>query len=497
MMKKMWMMLLAICFLAFVPSVETSAASVSDLTYENYGSGIMITGCSADARGALEIPSTINGKSVVAIGEEAFYGSYLTSISIPSTVTEIGVYAFYECTSITSIVIPSGVKEIGECTFMGCTKLNSVTLPNTLTTIGEKAFRQCTTSSNPMKLTLPKSITYIDNTAFEYCSYLTLQVYSGSYAESYCKSLYGTSTHSSTLGWKYSVMDACTNHTYKTTVLTKANAATKTKGTYKKECTVCGNTITGTINYPNKIQLSATSCYYNGTNRKPTVKVYDTANKLIAASYYTVTYPSSTVNAGTYTISITFKGNYAGTVKKSFVVKPVPLSSVAVGGIANTAYTGKAIIPNVKMKYGSTYLTKNKDFIYGTYNNVNVGMAKVVIKGKGNYTGSVTKYFYVLPATTKKLIMQAARGGFYCRWYTQPKQTHGYVIQVSNYSSFPSGKIRQVSTSNTSLSRAGFANMGSGKTYYARLCTYTKVKINGQYKTLYSPWSNVAKVTTY
>ena len=67
------------------------------------------------------------GDSVTTIGDYAFYGcTTLTSVNIPDSVTTIGMATFYECTSLTSVNIPDSVTEIGQCAFENCTSLTSV-----------------------------------------------------------------------------------------------------------------------------------------------------------------------------------------------------------------------------------------------------------------------------------------------------------------------------------------------------------------------------------
>ena len=62
---------------------------------------------------------------------------------IPNSVTTIGEYAFFFREDLTSITIPEGVTEIGHNAFFGCSGLTSVTIPNSLTTIGPDAFEGC------------------------------------------------------------------------------------------------------------------------------------------------------------------------------------------------------------------------------------------------------------------------------------------------------------------------------------------------------------------
>lgn len=67
----------------------------------------------------------------------------LTSVIIPSSVTEIGWGVFKYCRSLTSVNIPSSVTEIGEYAFWGCSSLTSVDIPSSVTSIGERAFQYC------------------------------------------------------------------------------------------------------------------------------------------------------------------------------------------------------------------------------------------------------------------------------------------------------------------------------------------------------------------
>ena len=105
------------------------------------------------------------------IGAWAFNDcSGLTSITIPDSVTSIGDYAFYNCSGLTSIVIPDSVTSIGNSAFSGCSGLISVTIGNSVTSIGNYAFRGCSGLTN---ITIPDSVTSIGDYAFDGCSGLT------------------------------------------------------------------------------------------------------------------------------------------------------------------------------------------------------------------------------------------------------------------------------------------------------------------------------------
>ncbi len=68
----------------------------------------------------------------------------VTALVIPNSVTSIGQYAFYGCSSLTSVVIPNSVTSIGQSAFQGCSGLTSVEIGNSVTSIGMNAFRDCT-----------------------------------------------------------------------------------------------------------------------------------------------------------------------------------------------------------------------------------------------------------------------------------------------------------------------------------------------------------------
>ena len=142
-------------------SVLTSLTLPSGLTEIGEGAFAACSGLTS-----LTLPS-----GVTSIGNHAFYAcSGLTSITLPSGVTSIGNHAFDGCTGLTSLTLPSGVTEIGECAFQHCSGLTSITLPSGVTEIGEFAFSAC---SGLTSITLPSGVTEIGEFAFERCSGLT------------------------------------------------------------------------------------------------------------------------------------------------------------------------------------------------------------------------------------------------------------------------------------------------------------------------------------
>ena len=121
--------------------------------------------------GCSGLTSLIIPSSVTSIERSAFKDcSGLTSLTIPSSVTEIGKSVFEGCSGLTSLTIPSSVTEIGESAFEGCSGLTSLTIPSSVTEIGESAFKGC---SGLTSLIIPSSVTSIGSYVFENCSGLT------------------------------------------------------------------------------------------------------------------------------------------------------------------------------------------------------------------------------------------------------------------------------------------------------------------------------------
>ena len=78
------------------------------------------------------------------LGDYVFNGcSGLTSLPLPSSVTEIGEGAFLNCRGLTNFTIPSGVTSIGHGAFFCCYGLISLTIPSSVTAIGSRAFNDC------------------------------------------------------------------------------------------------------------------------------------------------------------------------------------------------------------------------------------------------------------------------------------------------------------------------------------------------------------------
>lgn len=98
------------------------------------------------------------------------HGTAIKNVIISSGVTNVGGYAFYNCTSLTSVTIGNSVTSIGYASFRNCTNLSSIAIPNSVTNIGTTAFQGCRSLTS---ITIPDSVTSIGVRAFFDCSGLT------------------------------------------------------------------------------------------------------------------------------------------------------------------------------------------------------------------------------------------------------------------------------------------------------------------------------------
>ena len=90
-------------------------------------------------------------------------GEILTDLVIPSDITVLNFGAFYGCTSLKSVTIPSHVTSIGKSAFCKCTSLTNVTMENGVTTLGDSVFANC---SGLAEITIPQSVTKIGVNTF-------------------------------------------------------------------------------------------------------------------------------------------------------------------------------------------------------------------------------------------------------------------------------------------------------------------------------------------
>lgn len=161
--------------------------------------------------GSISVPDVLTnyrGYFVTKIGENAFAGSAVTSVSMPEGITSIGQYAFSGCQNLESVTLPESLTTLGSEAFAGCSNLKSVILPNSLETIEGGLFSNC---RNLESVKIPNTVTSIKHRAFQNCRNLEsiiipssvnsigISAFSGCKAlkDIYCQAVNVPETHSS------------------------------------------------------------------------------------------------------------------------------------------------------------------------------------------------------------------------------------------------------------------------------------------------------------
>ena len=124
-------------------------------------------------RDEVVIPREYNGKTVSAIYEGtsgstgAFASCSMTSIYLPSTITEISDYSFYSCQgSLAEINLHNNMTHIGYEAFNMCSSITSIVIPDSVTSIDSYAFDSC---RDLISVTIGENVTSIGSGAFIYC----------------------------------------------------------------------------------------------------------------------------------------------------------------------------------------------------------------------------------------------------------------------------------------------------------------------------------------
>lgn len=346
-------------------SSETEQEQKADYEYTvQTDDTLLITKCNLTGT-SVKIPEAIDGKTVTAVGEYAFDSITIKSINIPACVTKIaqnGIgYLAPESASGTAVK-NTGLKFI-------CHEGSAAE---------DYAYENGFTASiTRHKYTLTSET---DAT----CTKAGYQEYTCSV----CNDSYQIA--SKPLGHSYTVK----GKTVKPTL--------KAKGYTVYKCSRCGKTTkknyVAKLKNVSKVKVTGVKASYVYTGKKikpaPTLKYGKT--KLKKGTDYTIKY-SNIINKGTAKITIKGKGKYGGTKTIKYKIKAASIKKVKVKGFKSYfSYTGSAKKQSVKLTYKGKTLKKGKDYTISYKNNTAIGTAKLVIKGKGNFSKTLTKKYNIV-----------------------------------------------------------------------------------------------------
>lgn len=408
--------------------------------------------------------------SVTVIGDSAFKNCInLVEITIPNSVTCIEYSAFENCTSLKEIIIPGSIEILTSRIFENCKSLTKVTIQDGVEVIINGAFANCT---NLQEVILPKSVTDFvgsGDPSFIGCTNLTLKVYNNSNSLQYAKDN----------KIPYEIIDEDNN-----------------KDDNKPNPTPA----------PTKIDISSvvvsniTSQKYTGSEIKPAITVTYGNTILKDGTDYTVSYTNNT-NIGTATITITGIGDYTGTKTATFeIVKKdennnsatkIDISKATVTNISNKVYIYADFKPSVTVKIGNITLKLNTDYTVSYLNNRNTGRATVIITGIGDYTGTKTKYFYIVPNKVTGLKAKRQDTKSITLNWSKTIGATGYTVQ--KYDTSKKKWVNVKTTKNNSLKITG---LKAGTTYKFKVRAYKTVSNKKYYGVISSTLTTGTKTKT-
>ncbi len=515
-------------------SLPVSADNVSgDWEYTVSSGEATLTKYRGSSR-TINIPSSINGYPVTGIGNELFYDSNITSLTIPSSIEYIGSEAFVNCkyltnvnynardcdvycsrahnhtpfknagkfsnslkvvfgssvktiptslfegngenyARVTEVIIPNNVEVIESWTFHNCQELSKLSLGSGILEIGEEAFADC---SKLRSITIPSKVEYIGSRAFANLKYLT-QI---NYNAKDCKVYYSRSHmvyHVFINAGKFSNNLVVKFGSGVKRVPISIFEASENSYAHITEVSLPSSVFEiGSFSFNNCRDLKKITVA-SKTTKFPTG--YEDAFKNCSSNLVFRCYKGST--AASYAFKQGFKISYYAS-KTSISKATVKLSTT------KYTYTGKERKPTTIVAIGKTTLKLNKDYSVSYKNNKSVGTATVTIKGIGNYTGTITKTFTIVPKGTTISKLSAKSKGFTVTLKKQSTQISGYQVQYSTSSKFSSATTNTLG--GTTKTTATYSKLKGSKKYYVRVRTYKS--ISG--KKYYSTWSAVKSIIT-
>ena len=353
------------------------------------------------------------------------HASSITDVEVGPNVTGIGKLNFSGFSKLSKVSLPAaGFTAIHEQAFTNCPALKEISIPATVTSIGSKVFEGDTGivikgsfSSAAEDYALANSIRFVPSAVTDLSgSQLVIAP---------TEFIYDGTAKQITVTLKYSKTTLVQGLDYSLNIGDNVNAGTKTL------------TVTGTGNYsgsktaqytikPASIKSGTVSGIkskkgYTGraVTQDPVVVV--NGKTLKEGTDYELTYKNNTkqpnkqkkkyVNAS---VTITGKGNYSDDVTKNFQIVKSTIKKNCLSKVPAKTYTGKAITPKVTVKIDGVTLKKNRDYTIKYSNNTNVGTAKIVVKGKGNFKGTAKTSFKI----KKVSVEDASLSGLKDRTYT-------------------------------------------------------------------------------
>ena len=306
--------------------------------------------------------------SVKKIGYAAFYNTALKEAVIPASVTEIDDWAFGECQNLEKAVLSDGLKSIGGAAFYECPELTDSNIPDSVTTLGDFAFGWCPKLKD---MTIPDTIDNFGKCVFANTPGVTIDTSRKYFIPTVdgIKDLPYTGSEVTQPDMEITVNgvtlkeDSDYEVSYSSnTEIGMATMDINFKGQYVGHLTRTFNVVQTDMSGDGITVTGIHNTRYTGKKIVMSkLAVQAGGRTLIPGTDYTVAYKNN-LNPGTAEITIAGKGNYTGTVVKTFNILILKGSTYTVGTmkykVTNAATNGKgtvAIMGTVKAKTDRTF----------------------------------------------------------------------------------------------------------------------------------------------
>lgn len=228
-------------------------------------------------------------------------------------------------------------------------------------------------------------------------------------------------------------------------------------------------------------KIIASALNYTGKTQTPRVSVVLGGATLVQGRDYRLTLSPATVkNVGSYTVTVEGLGAYQGTVRGSFKVNSANISTAQIQAIGTQEYTSKTIAPQPRVSWQGLTLASGADYTVSYSNNVNPGVAKLTITGKGNFTGSKATSFNIVKVDRNVWKMVGGKAFYYgadgkpAKWGQRLKGSDGkdHFFYFDSQSRMVTGWVRWAADGTRSYfdPKTGRAKTGvqiiDGKAYY-------------------------------
>ena len=133
---------------------------------------------------------------------------------------------------------------------------------------------------------------------------------------------------------------------------------------------------------------------YTGKAIKPSPAITYADKQLVRGVDYDLLYKAN-VKVGTAKVAIVGKGAYTGSKTVKFKIKKASVKKAKAKKLKARKYTGRAIKPKPKLTYKGKKLKAGRDYKLTYKNNKYRGVAKIIVKGKGNFKGKKVVKFRI------------------------------------------------------------------------------------------------------